>query len=139
MVRDRRAAFCAGQSEPDRIVLACEGIAELGGVRSYTDWGMTLSWLNTYSLALLCLSSVTLLTPDAAAGAANPDGEQVPTNRSAQVPVQEFQITAERFQFAPSTIEVNQGDTVRLVVRSVDVAHGFRLDGHMCRQPHLHR
>ncbi len=89
-----------------------------------------MSWLNTYSLALLCLSSVTLLTPDAAAGATNPDGERVPTNRSAQVPVQEFQITAERFQFAPSTIEVNQGDTVRLVVRSVDVAHGFRIEGH---------
>ena len=51
---------------------------------------MTLSWLNTSSLALLCLSSVTFLTPDAAAGAANPDGERVPTNRSAQVPVQEF-------------------------------------------------
>ena len=91
---------------------------------------MTLSLLNTSSLALLCLSSVTLLTPDAAAGAANPDAERAPTNTSAQVPVQEFQITAERFQFSPSTIEVNQGDTVRLVVRSVDVAHGFRIDGH---------
>ena len=89
-----------------------------------------MSWSSTYSLALLCLSSVTLLTPDAAAGAANPDGERVPTNRSAQVPVQEFQITAERFQFSPRTIEVNQGDTVRLVVRSVDVTHGFRIDGH---------
>ena len=91
---------------------------------------MTLSWLNTYSLALLCLSSVTLLTPDAAAGVANPDRERVLTNRSVQVPVQELQITAERFQFAPSTIEVNQGDTVRLVVRSVEVAHGFRIEGH---------
>ena len=92
-----------------------------------------MSWLNTYSLALLCLSSVTFLTPDAAAGAANPDAKRVPTNRSAQVPVREFQITAERFQFSPSTIEVNQGDTVRLVVRSVDVAHGFRIDGTMSR------
>ena len=39
-------------------------------------------------------------------------------------------MTAERFQFTPSTIEVNQGDTVRLVIRSVDVTHGLMVDGH---------
>ena len=38
-----------------------------------------------------------------------------------------FEVTAERFRFSPSEIEVNQGDTVRLTIRAIDVAHGFAI------------
>ena len=58
------------------------------------------------------------------------DGDRAQANPSGQAQVKEFQVTAERFQFTPSTIEVNQGDTVRLILRSVDVAHGFMIDRH---------
>ena len=39
----------------------------------------------------------------------------------------EFKITARQFQFEPSTIEVNKGDKVRLIVTSIDVPHGIAI------------
>ncbi len=39
--------------------------------------------------------------------------------------VKEFKIEAKQFEFVPSTITVNEGDTVRLVVTSKDVEHGL--------------
>lgn len=39
----------------------------------------------------------------------------------------EFKITAKQFEFMPSTIEVNKGDKVRLIVTSTDVPHGFAI------------
>lgn len=41
--------------------------------------------------------------------------------------VKEFAITAKRFEFNPSTITVNQGDNVRLIITSLDTTHGFYL------------
>lgn len=41
--------------------------------------------------------------------------------------VRTFDITARQFQFEPSTIEVNEGDTVKLTVTSIDVVHGFSI------------
>ncbi len=41
--------------------------------------------------------------------------------------VKEFTMTAKQWAFEPSTITVNKGDRVRLVVTSIDVAHGFGL------------
>jgi len=41
--------------------------------------------------------------------------------------VKEFKITAKQFQFEPSTIEVNKGDTVKLIVTSADVPHGISI------------
>lgn len=41
--------------------------------------------------------------------------------------VKEFEITAKQFSFEPSTIEVNRGDKVKLIVTSVDVPHGFAI------------
>ena len=41
--------------------------------------------------------------------------------------VKEFTITAKTWEFVPNTIAVNKGDTVRLKITSVDVAHGFNL------------
>lgn len=39
--------------------------------------------------------------------------------------IKEFKITARQFQFEPSTVEVNKGDKVKLIITSVDVPHGF--------------
>lgn len=41
--------------------------------------------------------------------------------------VQEFTLTAKQFEFSPSTITVNEGDTVRLTITSQDVTHGFSI------------
>ena len=41
--------------------------------------------------------------------------------------VKEFKMTAKQFQFEPSTIEVNKGDKVKLIVTSVDVPHGISI------------
>ncbi|OGE93716.1 MAG: hypothetical protein A3K08_00715, partial [Candidatus Doudnabacteria bacterium RIFCSPLOWO2_01_41_7] len=39
--------------------------------------------------------------------------------------VKEFKIEAKQFEFVPSTITVNEGDTVRLIVTSKDTEHGI--------------
>jgi len=41
--------------------------------------------------------------------------------------IKEFNIIAKQWNFNPSVIEVNQGDSVKLNIESVDVAHGFAL------------
>lgn len=46
---------------------------------------------------------------------------------SSTQPVKEFRITAEQFQFTPSTITVKKGDKVRLIVTSTDVTHGLAI------------
>ena len=40
-----------------------------------------------------------------------------------------IEITAEQFRFVPSQIEVVEGETVRLRIRSVDVMHGIAIPG----------
>jgi len=44
-----------------------------------------------------------------------------------KVAVREITITADQLQFAPDTIEVTQGDTVRLTIRAVDATYGFAI------------
>ena len=39
----------------------------------------------------------------------------------------EFDIIAKQWQFSPNKIEVNQGDTVILNVKSIDVSHGLTI------------
>lgn len=41
--------------------------------------------------------------------------------------IKEFNITAKQWEFSPSTINVNKGDTVKLHITSIDVTHGFGL------------
>lgn len=41
--------------------------------------------------------------------------------------IKEFTITAKNWEFEPSTITVNKGDTVKLNIKSVDIEHGFTL------------
>jgi len=41
--------------------------------------------------------------------------------------IREFNLVAKRWEFNPSEINVNEGDTVILNVESIDVSHGFSL------------
>lgn len=41
--------------------------------------------------------------------------------------IKSFSITADQWSFKPDTITVNKGDTVKIEVKSVDVAHGFAI------------
>ena len=41
--------------------------------------------------------------------------------------VKEFDITAKRWAYTPSTITVSEGDVVTLNIKSMDVTHGFSL------------
>ena len=47
------------------------------------------------------------------------------TSRPAAAQPVEVKITAKKFSFEPNKISVNKGDTVRLIVASVDVDHGI--------------
>jgi len=41
--------------------------------------------------------------------------------------IREFDIIAKQFSFEPSVIEVNEGDLVKIRIRSVDVAHSIAI------------
>ena len=56
-----------------------------------------------------------------------PEEESNPSAAEAPPEVKSFTITATQWDFTPSTITVNQGDTVRLTVTSADVSHGIFL------------
>ncbi len=44
---------------------------------------------------------------------------------AAQAPEKAFEVVARRFAFEPSTLEVRQGDRVRILVSSADGVHGI--------------
>jgi plastocyanin len=48
---------------------------------------------------------------------------------AADQPVHDIQLTATQYAFEPATIEVTAGESVRLVIRSNDVVHGFSIPG----------
>ena len=62
----------------------------------------------------------------AIASPGNSAAEQA-TAASTTQPATEIEIAAGRFSFAPDAIEVQKGERVRLIVRSVDVAHGISI------------
>ncbi len=41
--------------------------------------------------------------------------------------VRSFEITASRFQYEPSTLEVQEGDQVKITLKSADGTHGFAI------------
>ena len=60
-------------------------------------------------------------------GSEVPKQEAQEGQKASEGAVKEFKVTAKRFSFDPSTIEVNRGDKVRLIVESTDVAHGMSI------------
>lgn len=57
-----------------------------------------------------------------------PSGEMKKEEKVMEKPqVKEFSLTAKKWEFTPSTIAVNKGDSVKLTIKSTDVDHGFLL------------
>lgn len=73
-------------------------------------------WTVVESVAALLLS-LQIVTPQAARVAQ----EQAPTRR-------EIHVTAKRYAFAPSTIEVFDGDVVKVMLVAEDIPHSFTID-----------
>lgn len=94
-------------------------------------------------LAIFLVSACAQQKPEDLVGGGTPVGAQMPAGdkdveetvvvtdakASASEPsIKEFKITAKQFSFEPSTIEVNKGDKVRLIVTSIDVPHGIKVE-----------
>jgi plastocyanin len=52
-----------------------------------------------------------------------------PSAAAADQPIHDIQLWATQYAFEPATIEVTAGESVRLVIRSKDVVHGFSIPG----------
>ena len=74
-------------------------------------------WCEVTTLAMVVLGCGPWSTA-AMAGERSAGGEQQP---------RVIEITASRFEFTPSEIEVSAGESVRLLIRSTDVEHGFAI------------
>jgi len=58
------------------------------------------------------------------AGCQNSSDQETNTS-STTGEVKEFTMTAKQWEFIPDTITVNKGDKVRIVIDTIDVAHGI--------------
>lgn len=57
-----------------------------------------------------------------------PEQIPTPTETTEEVPeTKEFNVIAKQWDFSPSTITVNEGDSVILNIKSIDVTHGFAI------------
>ena len=75
-------------------------------------------------VTLMTAGMMSLMT--VATAASGPAEQTTPASAAAtDQQVREVEIAAGRFSFAPNTIEVREGERVRLIVRSLDVAHGI--------------
>lgn len=62
------------------------------------------------------------MTPTPTSAATSPTKATLRTSQ-----VMEFNMTAKRFAFDPSVINVKPGDKVKITIKSLDVTHGFSL------------
>jgi cytochrome c oxidase subunit 2 len=76
---------------------------------------LVLTPTTSICLALLIIGVVSI--------AGEPRQQSAPTDGETKV----FEVIARRFDFEPATIEVTEGDRVRLVVRSADGPHGVEI------------
>ncbi len=56
-----------------------------------------------------------------------PEPKSEPVPAPAKPETKTFNLTAKQFAFEPSTITVNRGDVVKLLITSADTVHGFSL------------
>ena len=75
-------------------------------------------------LLVFLVASCSQKNPNDSIGQGTPINQETPPGSGE---VKEFKITAKQFAFEPSTIEVNKGDKVRLIVTSMDVPHGMSI------------
>lgn len=79
------------------------------------------------AFATVAVAGMALLpeTPAHAGVGKDPATAYAPSSEGQAPAVKTFEVVAKRFAFEPSTIEVQQGDRVRLVVTSADGVHGI--------------
>jgi cytochrome c oxidase subunit 2 len=82
---------------------------------------MTREWPSVSAVALALILTIPLLAPIAKPTAAG-GGQD-----AKEAAVMEFTVIAEKYKFTPERIEVNQGDRVRITVKSVDSSHGWEV------------
>ncbi len=70
---------------------------------------------------LLMITAGVAMTGTSLAGDSEPASGQV---------TKEFTIWARQFDFTPAVITVQQGDYIRINLKTADVAHGFYIDGY---------
>lgn len=66
-------------------------------------------------------------TSEANTNEANTNDTPTVDTNTTESTVKEFDVTARQFEFDPSTITVNEGDTVKLNVTSEDTPHGISI------------
>lgn len=85
------------------------------------------------TLAITVLAAIILAGCSGGQGSKNDKQtpqEEVKTEQMTVEPkktVKSFTVTASKWEFDPHTIGVRLGDTVRLTINSMDVAHGFSI------------
>ena len=86
--------------------------------------------MKVYGLLIILVFGVILVSGCAQYGAQPTQPittDPAPSQSVATGTVKEFDLTAKQWEFSPSTITVNKGDTVKLHISSIDVTHGFGL------------
>lgn len=78
-------------------------------------------------LPILLIVGVILVSGCTQQGTQQSATPTTPTQTAPTGEVKEFTMTAKNWEFSPSTITVNKGDTVKLHIKSIDVTHGFGL------------
>ena len=78
-------------------------------------------------LSVFLISACTQQNPANLVGQGTPIPQNEVSAAAQSGEVKEFKMTAKQFAFEPSTIEVNKGDKVRLIVTSTDVPHGIAI------------
>jgi cytochrome c oxidase subunit 2 len=57
-----------------------------------------------------------------------PDFQVGPVSNQQNTKVKQFNMIVKQFEFSPKQIKVSEGDTVRLTIKNLDVAHGFAIN-----------
>lgn len=94
-------------------VVVVVGVLLLGGYALFANKGTSSTTKTVSTPTLQVTQKTTLTTPTSSPGAKD---------------VKEFTVTAKKFDFSPASINVKEGDTVKLTINSLDVPHGFAID-----------
>lgn len=85
----------------------------------------TRSWFVVVAVAGMALLPEAPVVAGVGKDPATACAPPAPVNAAQDAPVKTFDVVAKRFAFEPATVEVRQGDRVRIVVRSADGVHGI--------------
>ena len=76
---------------------------------------------------LLYITILTLILVISGCGTESEETETADETSTTESEVKEFTITAVKFGYTPSTITVNKGDTVHIIIDNADGMHGMKI------------